>query len=246
MKTITIAEFETLVARDDWQREQEHEITDRFDITNDEGVEIWRVTGWASQTSILDDIKITYTETFGYDEYEPDSLSYGSEGLDDAWSIEGVTVIDDDGDEMSDDDLADYLSNDFSVIDYSGLDIEQVVDVDVDRAGDMDIYTLKVDNAPRIRFSGELIASASSSDNRAMGSSYSGVTGRWTELELYKTKGGKFVCHTIERTRWQGERDRCSGKVCDTIDDVIEFFGQDWLAQELYDEAKIDNAIEVE
>src|SRR5690554_1079694 len=31
MKTISIAEFETLVARNDWQREQDHEVVERRD-----------------------------------------------------------------------------------------------------------------------------------------------------------------------------------------------------------------------
>jgi hypothetical protein len=79
-----------------------------------------------------------------------------------------------------------------------------------------------------------------------MGSSYSGSTGRWTELRLYKTKSGKYICSCVGRTRWQGEHDRFSGSVCDSIDEVISFFGNGWLAKELYEEAKIDASIEIE
>jgi hypothetical protein len=110
----------------------------------------------------------------------------------------------------------------------------------------METFTLEIDNAPNIRFTGEMVASAVSSDNQAMGSSYSGQTGRWTDLALYKTKGGKFVCHQVGRTRWQGERDRFSGKVCETLEEVKEFFGHRWLAKELYSEAGIDGTVEVE
>lgn len=110
----------------------------------------------------------------------------------------------------------------------------------------METLTLAVDNAPNIRFTGELVGSAASSDNQAVGRSYSGQTGRWTELSLYKTKGGKFICHQVGRTCWQGEHDRFSGKVCETLAEVKEFFGHRWLAKELYAEASIDDAVEVD
>lgn len=255
MKTISIAEFETLVARNDWQREQDHEVVERLDRQVEEWdeenesldlIDIPHVWGWASKTSTLDGIKITYTEGFNYDECDLDSLSTGTEGQDDVWSVEGVVVVDEDGDELNAHELADYLDSDFSGIDYSVLGIEQVTDIDVDEGSDMETFTLEIDNEPSVRFTGELVASAASSDNQAMGSSYSGQTGRWTELALYKTKGGKFVCHQVGRTRWQGERDRFSGKVCETLAEVKEFFGHRWLAKELYAEAGIDDAVEVE
>ncbi len=56
--------------------------------------------GWASITSILDGIKITYIEGFNYDECDPDSLSTGTEGQDEVWSVEGVVVVDEYGDKM--------------------------------------------------------------------------------------------------------------------------------------------------
>lgn len=39
-----------------------------------------------------------------------------------------------------------------------------------DKDSDMETFVLDIDNEPNIRFSGELIASASSSDNSASGS----------------------------------------------------------------------------
>src|SRR5215216_4249031 len=63
---------------------------------------------------------------------------------------------------------------------------------------------VRVDNGPDITFFGELIGSAASSDNRACRRSFSGNTGRWTELFIYKTAGGNYVCSRVERTRWTG------------------------------------------
>lgn len=255
MKTISIAEFETLVARNDWQREQDHEIVERLDRQIEEWdeenesldlIDIPHVWGWASKTSTLDGIKITYTECFNYDECDPYSLSTGIDGLDEVWSVEGVLVVDEDGDELKAHELADYLDSDFSSIDYSVLEIEQVTDIDIDEDSDMETITLEIDNAPNIRFTGEEIARTSSSPDLAMGSNYSGQTGRWTELALYRTKGGKYVCEQIGRTRWQRERDRFSGKVCETLEEVKEFFGHRWLAKELYAEAGIDDTVEID
>jgi hypothetical protein len=110
----------------------------------------------------------------------------------------------------------------------------------------MKIKILKIDNAPDVRFTGELVASAADSDNEAMGSSYSGESGRWTEMTLYKTERGKFVCHQIKRTRWFRERTLFSGKVCETPEDVKEFFGHRWLAKELYCDAGISDTLDVE
>ncbi|HAV1239649.1 TPA: hypothetical protein JGU28_004427 [Salmonella enterica] len=104
----------------------------------------------------------------------------------------------------------------------------------------MKTYTLDIDNARNIRFTGEIIGSAASSDNNAMGHSYSGETGRWTELRLYRTSGGNFVCHQIERTCWQGQRDCFRGKICKNLKEVFEFFGYGWLAKDLYDDAGLE------
>lgn len=136
MKTISISisEFENLIARNDWQREQDCDVVERLDRSVEswdeesqllELVEIPHVWGWASKTSIMDGIKITYTEGFDYDECEPDSLSVGTEGQDDIWELEGVVVVDDDGDEIDAHELSDYLDCDFSSIDYSVLEIEK-------------------------------------------------------------------------------------------------------------------------
>lgn len=102
-----------------------------------------------------------------------------------------------------------------------------------------ELFEVYRDNKPALEFYGECIASVSSSDDKAMGSMWSGETGRWTELALYKTTSGKYVCEQIGRTRWQGERDRFSAEVCDTLDQVRAFFGHRWLAKELYEDAGI-------
>jgi len=45
---------------------------------------------------------------------------------------------------------------------------------------------------------------------------------RYTTLTLYKTKGGKYVLLDEYRTHWQGEDDRITAEVYDTVDDLLE------------------------
>lgn len=126
------------------------------------------------------------------------------------------------------------------------LPTPEIEEIDINEDSDMQTFTLEIDNAPNLRFTGELVATTQSFDDMSAGRRYSGFRGCWTELELYKTKGGKFICHQVERSCWVGVRDRYSGKVCETHEDVKEFFGQGWLAQDLYANANIDNAVDVE
>ena len=109
----------------------------------------------------------------------------------------------------------------------------------------MEEIVIPRDNEKDLRFTGELVAEVQSSANNAS-TRYSGSTGRWTVLKLYKTKAGKFVCQSIGRTQWDKETDRYSGAACTTHDEVTAFFGHGWLAKELYGEAGIDDAETIE
>lgn len=93
---------------------------------------------------------------------------------------------------------------------------------------------IKRDNAPDLKFKGVLIASNSSR-------TYTNDHGRWFEIALYKTVGGKFVCQRKEYTQWQGENNRYFASVCDSVDCVKNFFGQGRYSKKLYKEAGIDN-----
>lgn len=91
-----------------------------------------------------------------------------------------------------------------------------------------------------LRFKGEEIASAQSSSNRAH-PNYSGETGISWLYTLYRTEGGTYVAAKVMHSLWQGSSDEYMGTVCASEDEVIAFFGQDWLAHELYEEADIAN-----
>ncbi|WP_306149768.1 MULTISPECIES: hypothetical protein [unclassified Roseibium] len=105
-------------------------------------------------------------------------------------------------------------------------------------------YVIAHDNGPDLRFIGERIATAESNPE-SQHPNYSGERGRWEELELYKTSGGSFVCLIEERSQWIGERPVRRAKVVRDVASIIDYFGQGWLAKELYEAASIENVQEI-
>ncbi|MDH5188493.1 MAG: hypothetical protein OEW37_05995 [Rhodospirillaceae bacterium] len=252
MKTITLDQLTPLL-KQAWTHEQTIDFSDSGTKTiehydrKSETSELEHIAwtqGFAWVTSKLDGITITYTESFGYDDYDEDSFNASTDGMDEVWKIEGLTVLDD-GDEMSESEIADYLDESFSTIDYSGLDFDETIDIDVDEDSEMETYTVEIDNQPNVKFTGKKIGGASTSNNQAS-SYYSGTVGRWTVLRLYQTAKGKYICEQINYTQHQGEHNRFSGAVCETLDEVFKFFGYRWLAKELYDDAGIECTVTVE
>ena len=167
------------------------------------------------------------------------------------------SIVDEDGDEIESWRFSDILKEKLEGAEWeyevkrllptADDDIENLdTDEDKDMTNEMKEYVIERDNGPSIKFTGTHVAGAGSSANNAAGSSYSGETGRWCELDLYKTKGGKFVCSQVGYTQWQGERNRYSAAVCENEAEVIKFFGQGWLAKRLYENAEIENVVEIE
>lgn len=79
---------------------------------------------------------------------------------------------------------------------------------------------------------GELIASANNNYN-------SQSPGRWKQLELYLTPKGHYVCLEIWRTTLDGERDQYWLATCNNLKTAQDFFGNNWLACELFYDASL-------
>jgi hypothetical protein len=101
-------------------------------------------------------------------------------------------------------------------------------------------YTIERDDDRPLRFTGEIIAEASSRGIRGPSQN------RWQELTLYRTAGGKMIARRVGRTQWQGERDRHEAVAVDTPDQVVAFLGLGEAAKELYRRAGIDVAQRVD
>lgn len=98
----------------------------------------------------------------------------------------------------------------------------------------MEEFVITRDRDRDIRFVGELIAEV---DNSLNGN---GPRGRWFELRIYRTKGGRYVCSRIGRTHFQHEVDRHEAVIVDDHSGIIAFFGAGGLAKAIYAIASVD------
>lgn len=257
MKTITIAALASLLHDDArWTTEQDYDShsEEQWDGNEDESRRVVYVTGhaWRTSSTQLDGgrVALTYNEQWNAVEFDTDSLKH--EAGDYAWELEGVQLVDEDGELLELSHELPYMAGDglipavMTEIDWTFLskaagfnavdDIDNDIDNDMDN--DMETFTLENDNAPNVRFNGELVATASSfAYNR---------NDRWTELYLYRSVGGKHVCQTIGRTQWQDETNRHTVEVVDSDAAVVEIFGYGRLAKEIYSEANIEHVQDVE
>lgn len=218
----------------------------------DDGEAILEDRGFASAsrtlTAVADAITVTYSTNFEWAGTENSRVSEEVEEYPEAvlptWTISGVTLIDDDGDELGSSDTQNAIEqvfgrdtqHDMTMIDPIAL-IPALETNDIDIEENMEVTELDIDGAPNIRFTGEVVASVSSKSHDST---------RWTVLTLYKTKGGKFICHSKGYSNFIGESTRYSGTVASDAAGVIAFFGHGRLAKELYDDAEIENVQDVD
>lgn len=95
-------------------------------------------------------------------------------------------------------------------------------------------YVIRRDGLPPISFQGQEIGSATNGGSESRG--------RWLEVDIYKTKGGRYIASWTHRTCWQGEHDTRKAKSHLTAADLIEWLknGEDTLndvAQEAVERA---------
>jgi hypothetical protein len=133
MKTLTVNEMNELLNADGWKREQTIEsvggLMDREEEYFDEDAgELVRRTipidaGCATMTSKRDGVTITYEESYSFDIEDFDgTFDTSTDTQDRVWSLEGATLVDDDGDEIYMDDIQSLLDlNNFDDIDYNSL-----------------------------------------------------------------------------------------------------------------------------
>lgn len=89
------------------------------------------------------------------------------------------------------------------------------------------------DNDADIVFNGSLLASI---DNKEQAE----ITGRWIELSLYRTDGGKLVCERARRTLNVGERDKYESAICSSVVEVTAFLGFGRMSKNLFTKAGLD------
>jgi hypothetical protein len=77
--------------------------------------------------------------------------------------------------------------------------------------------TLNRTGNPPIRFTGSLIGYA---DNEFVGGNRAN---RWSQVTIYRTKGGNYVAYVSAFTCWQGESDYFKGESFANASEVIEY-----------------------
>jgi hypothetical protein len=245
-RVFTLEQFQKFVTSGGFKSEQDIDTQDRTHREEEYNKPVYFTFGCAWVEHKKECVTIRFNEGWSFDDYQPETFDHSTEGLEVIWELEGATIVDEDDDEIEISDLSDLLiENDFEVINYDSLKegIDETNDIDSDtdskEAEGMERYTLENDNAPNVRFTGEILATASSRRVTNDG-------GRWTNLKLFKTKGGKYVCFTEGVTCWQGENNRYQTEVCETLDAVVDHFGHGRLAKEIYEEAEIDAAVDID
>ena len=85
----------------------------------------------------------------------------------------------------------------------------------------MEKHTITRDGDRPIVFTGELIGSGSTHSNQGSNEF------RYTDVYIYRTKGGKYVADVQHITRWQGERSTSKAAALNTPAEVVEWLKDD-------------------
>jgi hypothetical protein len=101
-------------------------------------------------------------------------------------------------------------------------------------------FNLRHTNNPTVSFDGKKLAYDSSEyeNNRENIS--------WNDFHLYQTKAGKYICQNASFSLCNSPEDGFFVEVCDSIEDVIKFFGHTDLAKSIYKEAGISASLKIE
>ena len=98
-----------------------------------------------------------------------------------------------------------------------------------------EMHTVRRDNNPNLKFKGHTIGLADSRTLNPNNDMY------WTELTLYFTTTGKYICEKKELSIVQGNKNSFAAEVFDYISDVVDFFGFDESAKDLYLSAGLES-----
>lgn len=256
MKTFTESEFRDQLQRADWIREDIIERSSRESTTVEKMFysdvygcvhkEVEVIDDVMYRRSTLDGLIVEYWNTVTYEEFEPDSLEFDNSSYPDTvWDVSGFQVTDESGDALDCSQVEEILDeyDDFKDIDASELleEIDETIQIDVSEDSQMETTQIEVTNEPNIEFTGEELAKV---DNRIkLGGGYAI---QYSELTLYKTQAGRYICHQCDTDRMGGETYLHTASVADDHSGVIEFFGHGDLAKELYCKADLEDKIVIE
>lgn len=126
-----------------------------------------------------------------------------------------------------------------SEIENFGDSFTDILEVDYDPTMGHRAYAFDIAPGYGLRLSGEVLAGV------AVAFDVDGMNDSNIELYLYKTAKGRFVCQRIIAKDDDAEVPQIDWQVAENDSTIKAFFGQGWIAQELYLKANIDNTEEV-
>lgn len=117
-KVFTVEKFQELLNREDWDHKTSVEEYDRFE---EDGHDV--SFGYVTNVSTLksESLKIEFTKSYKYSDYQPDSFEYGDNGLLPSVSVEGFDVVDEGGNTLDDFDIQRLLYSDFTEFEDGGM-----------------------------------------------------------------------------------------------------------------------------
>lgn len=234
MAFITLDEFLELV-KQPWKHSQ---VVDTIGHEDCEGGELPNestpITGFAEKISELGEFRITYQEGIKYLAYNSGSFEKSTDWLEQVWTVEGPRIIDEEGLEVPQYLMGDYLPPVFSEIDYTELYKELNVFSDVHLTkgiAEEELTTILVDGKPNLRFKGELVGFESSSTDRNI---------EWADLSIYRTIAGGFVAQFERVSSWHPNiLNESKAEVCSTEEEVRSFFRG--ISSDLINEELLEN-----
>jgi hypothetical protein len=106
----------------------------------------------------------------------------------------------------------------------------------------MENYTIKRDGLPPIVFIGDKIGHGTTRSDNGPGQN------RWTDVDIYRTHGGKYVAYVGRMTIWQGESDRRAATSKATPKEIIQWLKDDTESYTLGDASQeaVEAAVKVD
>ncbi len=109
----------------------------------------------------------------------------------------------------------------------------------------MNTYIIENEGKKDYKFMGEVLAEVRTYPDTSADRFYSGSNTSYQELTLYKTSKNNYIGVKDDCSMYIGDKTQRTTAILKNKNDIIDFFGQSFLAHQLYHEAEIDNTEEV-
>ena len=111
-----------------------------------------------------------------------------------------------------------------------------------ERQRQMENYKVKRDGLPPIVFTGEKIGHGTTRTVSGSGQN------RWTDVDIYRTQGGKYIASIARMTIWEGESNRRTATSKPTAAEIIQWLKDDTESETLGDASQeaVEDAVKVD